>query len=436
MQNTRHENHFHNVLCLNEAKGMDIKMKNKYKASLYIFLIFIMFILSGCSNSAFDYRKPSDKTSTLNEIIPIYDTEDNLIDNMEHYGSITQTDTGFVYSKQTADSTSDNYVMKYYYYNFSTRDHDELGVIQGWAYEAVYDTFYSDNHVYMLVTTGSVNNYDETENYLYDINILDETMTGFLLDGATSPYNSMTLIDDKIYIVMPGSELCLVSCFDIENKTISKIKEYYYNSDTDCGESIRHISSDEEYVYMLRLYMENISDAKIYIDIFDQNLTPVSSLDVTDDIIKDTPEGEDKNSELRQLVSHFEIDNNIVYYENFSITRAMFRISNVRLASTERYYTKHILECNSDLYKASSITDSDDMNIFYKAYDNDVFVMNTNDNLIQKSEFKIDDPNYYITYMTCNSQGDILLFMSYIGSGNSNEMQKNKIYYLNVEDIL
>ena len=49
--------------------------------------------------------------------------------------------------------------------------------------------------------------------------------------------------------------------------------------------------------------MEGENQAKMYIDVFDLNLAHISSLDVTTEITANTLESEDKNNELRQLVS-------------------------------------------------------------------------------------------------------------------------------------
>ncbi|WP_289835355.1 hypothetical protein, partial [uncultured Phocaeicola sp.] len=87
--------------------------------------------------------------------------------------------------------------------------------------------------------------------------------------------------------------------------------------------------SDDQCLYLLRLYMEGENQAKMYIDVFDLNLAHISSLDVTTEITANTLESEDKNNELRQLVSHFDVNNNFIYYENFSITRALFEIQNI-----------------------------------------------------------------------------------------------------------
>jgi len=55
-------------------------------------------------------------------------------------------------------------------------------------------------------------------------------MIAHMLENATSPYNSMSLFNDKIYIVSPGSELCYVSSYDIQTGALTEIQEYLLSS--------------------------------------------------------------------------------------------------------------------------------------------------------------------------------------------------------------
>lgn len=392
------------------------------------------FLLSGCSALSSNSNSSLEKDIIPSETISFYDINDNLITDIEHYGSIIQTDDGFIYSKLAASSTNEVYVMEYFHYIFSTNEQKKLGVIENWVYEATYDTFCENNHVYMLITTGNSFNFDETENYLYDINLVDNTMTAMLLENATAPYNSMTLANDKIFIVTPGRESCCVSRYDIEDKSLLKLKDYHFDSGSNTGETIRHISADEQYIYLLRLYMNGVSNVKMYVDVFDLNFSPISSIDITNEIATNILESEDKNVELRQLVSHFEVSNNFIYYENFSITRALFQIQSVNLMDMDNVHTKQVFEANPALHKAISVSANDELSIFYEAYQNRIFVMDSVAQQIQETNFFIKDSNYCITYMTYDSQGNVLIFLDY-HDPSSFKTLPNRIYYVNLSDF-
>lgn len=394
----------------------------------------LIFSLSGCAVLSSNNNSSPEQEKNPNETISIYDKDETFITDIEHFGSITQTDDGFIYSKLASNSTNKVYVMEYFHYIFSTDEHKKLGTIENWVYEATYDSFCKNNHIYMLITTGNPYNFNETENYLYDMDLLNNTMTGFMLENATSPYNSMTFVNDKIFIATPGRKMCFVSSYDIGDKSISELREYYFDPDTNSGETIRHISSDEQYIYLLRLYMEGEHHAKMYIDVFDLNLTQISSIDVTTEITANTLESEDKNMELRQLVSHFDVNNNFVYYENFSITRALFEIQNINLIDTDHVQSKQVFEASPALYKALNASSNKELSIFYEAYQNKIFVLNTVTRQISENSFFVKGLNYRITYMTYDSQGNALLFLDYIDPG-SFETMPQKIYYVNISEI-
>lgn len=409
-------------------------MRNKTKILSLVCVLMLPLGLLGCSQELPENDISSDQSLIPNEMISVYDANENLLVNIEHFGSITQTDKGFVYSKLADSSSSENYVMDYFYYNFSTDEHQKLGTIENWVYEASYDTFSDNDHVYMLITTGDAYNFDETENYLYDINLTENSMIAHMLENATSPYNSMSLFNDKIYIVSPGSELCYVSSYDIQTGAWTEIQEYTFNSETNSGETIRHISADKEFLYLLRLHMKSEAEAIVYIDIFDANFSLLHSLDVTTDITANTLASESKNNEARQLVSHFEVSNDFVYYENFSISRALFEIPNISLVQAEDAQSKQIFEASPDLYKAISASSNDNLSIFYEAYHNKIFIMDADAHTIKESSFFIDEPNYCITYMTHDSQGDVLLFLDYVGANNS-ETFPRKVYFVNISEL-
>ena len=418
------------VIIPKEENDMSYNAKTLFVACALMFSLG----LYGCSQKVPENDISSEQRLIPNEMISIYDANDNLLVNIEHFGSITQTDKGFIYSKLATGSSSENYVMDYFYYNFSTKEHQKLGTIEKWVYEASYDSFSYNNHVYMLITTGDDYNFDETESYLYDINLTEKSMSSHLLENAGSPYNSMSLFNDKIYIVSPGRELCYVNSYDIQTGSLTEIQKYTFDSETNSGETIRHISADKDFIYLLRLRMSNEVEAIVYIDIFDSKFSLIHSLDVTDDITANTLASESKNNEARQLVSHFEVSNTFVYYENFSISRALFEIPNIRLEKSDNVQSRQIFEASPDLYKAVSTSSNDNLSIFYEAYHNKIFILDAETLTIKESSFFIEEPNYCITYMTHNSQGDVLLFLDYINA-NASETFPRKIYCVNISEF-
>ena len=196
---------------------------------LHLSLVLFLFLtLAACSNSeptTYSSEPQNMQQNLMNEIIPVYDAEEQLIVELEHYGAISQTDNGFIYSKLSANSDESNFEMEYYHFDFSQNQSTKLGTIKNWVYEAHYDTIYSDNHIYMLITTGNAYNFDETKNYLYDIDLEEASMSATVLENTSVPYNSMTLTGDKIIIAAPKNGRCCIYEYYIEIKSIAMIEE-------------------------------------------------------------------------------------------------------------------------------------------------------------------------------------------------------------------
>ena len=401
-------------------------------------LFLCVLTLTSCSSSPITIPYSDEQNvqqNSMNEIISVCDTDDKVIDKIEHFGSIAQTEDGFIYSKLSENSKETLLEMEYYQYDFSENQSIKLGSINEWVYEASYDTIYDSNHIYMLVTTGNSYNFDKTTNYLYDIDLKQNIMSATVLENGNSPYNSMTLIGNKVLIVTPGKEKCYINEYDIKSKSLSTIKEYSFNSETNTGDTIRHISSDKQYVYLLRLKMETETNVQIYVDVYDWNMELITSIDVTAAISENVLETEDINNELRQLVSHFDVNNGYVYYENFSVTRALFEIQPVNTDSRDnQVITKQVVNASPQFSKAANPTNDNTLVSFYEAYDNNIFILDTHNRQIEQYEFFAKNPDYYITYMTQNSKEDVLIFVNYKDHKTA-ETLSPKVYFLNISDL-
>ena len=129
----------------------------------YMVCVIILALLSGCRDSSLLPNPPDTQDSVPNENISIYDDSGEHITDIEHYGTIIQTNDGFVYSKLAKITSNGENIMDYYHYVFSTDEHIKLGTVEDWVYEASYDSFYDNNHVYLLVTTGDAFNFDAAQ---------------------------------------------------------------------------------------------------------------------------------------------------------------------------------------------------------------------------------------------------------------------------------
>ena len=403
------------------------------------FLFFCVLTLASCSFSPTTNPSSDEQQvlqNSMNETISVCDAEDKVIDKIEHYGSVTQTDDGFIYSKlsecsKLSENSEDTHLeMEYYRYDFSKNKSIKLGSIEDWAYTAFYDTIYSNNHIYMLVTTGDIF-FDESTNYLYDIDLSENVMSFTVLETGDSPYNFMTLIGNKILIATPGRETCYINEYDIQSKSLSTIGEY--------DDPIRHISSDEQYVYLLRLKMETETNARLYVDVYDWNMELITSIDVTAAIFENVDkvlEPEDANNELRQLVSHFDVNNGYVYYQNFCVTRALFELQPVNTNGTDKEVAmKQVVKASSKFSKATNATENNSALVsYYETCDNSIFILDTHSREIKQYNFFAENRDYYITDMTQNSKGEVLIFLNY-KDPQTGEKLPPKVYFFNISDL-
>lgn len=398
-----------------------------------IFALILLINLFGCNTSSNQEAESSETLVTNeqsispNEQIVIKDINNNTIVNLEHYGQMTQTDDSVIYTKVSNESTDPTVEMDYYRYNFESKENVKLGTIKEWVYEAFYDTIFYDNHIYMLVTTGDSYNFDETTNYLYDIDLNTNTMSAISLEKGGNPYGSMTIADDKLFIVRPGKEICYVDEYNIKTKNITEVMNYSFNSTTNTGETIRHISSNGETIYLLRLKMDTENNAQMYMDLYDCKMNFLYFIEVTDILSENMLQGED-NNELRQLVARFDVINNYIYYENFSISRAIAKIDNKDV--------KHFMNIDANFTKAAEPTPQNELALYYQSFGNMIYLLDTerDNGLLKESKFYADDDRYYITYITKKSKNKMLIFMNYKDPDTA-ETYPQKVYYVDVSEL-
>ncbi len=369
------------------------------------------------SESTFDERRE-------NEQISIYDLYDIHVATIENYGELILTDEGLFYGKIT-DNEKSSY-MEYYLLNLSTLESDYIGKIDDWSYTAGYDTVIYNNHIYMLVTTGDIWN-NKADNYLYDVDCSQKKMSYVKLDSSMSPYSSMTILNDYVYISMVGHNRNAMYRYDIKNQKLDYVKKYSFDANTNEGDVIRHITADQGKIYLLRLYMKTESYVKLFIDVCDENLSVLRTVDVTDLCSSTTVVEEDIKPELRQLVSYLTVKNGYVYYENFSISRFLFKFSDSKLTDT----AEKVMDCSDGLFSAYYPFDGNDIFLF-EFNENCIYRIDTLNKEMKTIEIPFKDKRYGISDLYLNGKGDMLAF-AYYHDPDTGETLPEKIYYVPVE---
>ena len=365
-----------------------------------------------------DYYSAKD-FDFYNELLPIYNKNNETIGQINHYGSIIQTNDSIVYTKIPTDKVNSITAIDYYRYMLDTKQDIKLGTINNWAQQST-ESVCLDKHLYLLITTGEVSDKQNRTVKLLDIDLKNNSIKVVLSEEGGFPYNSMVGVEDKLFIAKVLSNGSCIEEYNIKtNKTQTLIK-FDFNDKTTVGETIRQISADENTIALMMLVKETADSVKLRVDVYDHNLNYIKSVDVTD--ISSEP------NELRQGISNFQYSNGLFYYENFSSTRFLGEISNNQILKT--------IETN-DTFAMALETENNKTKLFYQSFspnNNYLYLWNMRDKTLLKSEFYADNTKYYIINMTRSSNDDCLITM-YYRSNSSGEKLTPRLYYVNLADL-
>lgn len=354
-----------------------------------------------------------------NELLPIYNKNNETIGQINHYGSIIQTNDSIVYTKIPTDKVNSITAIDYYRYMLDTKQDIKLGTINNWAQQST-ESVCLDKHLYLLITTGEVSDKQNRTVKLLDIDLKNNSIKVVLSEEGGFPYNSMVGVEDKLFIANVLSNGSCIEEYNIKtNKTQTLIK-FDFNDKTTVGETIRQISADENTIALMMLVKETADSVKLRVDVYDHNLNYIKSVDVTD--ISSEP------NELRQGISNFQYSNGLFYYENFSSTRFLGEISNNQILKT--------IETN-DTFAMALETENNKTKLFYQSFspnNNYLYLWNMRDKTLLKSEFYADNTKYYIINMTRSSNDDCLITM-YYRSNSPGEKLTPRLYYVNLADL-
>lgn len=389
-------------------------------------IIISLFLFTGCSSQVYnvsssDNLQNEESYSNNNQTINIYNIENKVIGEIEHYGQITLIDDGIIFTKQPQISGDDIIRMEYYRYYFKTNEVIKIGTVDNWAYEASYCNILHNNHLYMLISTGEILYSEKRYLELYDIDLNTNTMSKLTSQLGGFPYSSMTYNEGKLYIIkLISTGGCYLEEYDIKSNDSTTIMEFEYDSNTDTGEMIRQIFPVNDNMALLKVKYETLNNISLYIDIYDMKMNLQSSIDISsmsNDI-----------NQLAQGVSHFTVANKYFYYGNFSTLRYLGQIDKSNINS--------IINTNSTFAMATDIFPRSDSSLFYQSFDiyNNLYLFDYSNGTIKKSSFELDDDRYYIMNMSRNSNNDLLFTMFYKDAITGEELTP-RLYYVNICDL-
>lgn len=415
------------MVCLQNLRRYTLIGGKKLKKTFFVFTIIISIIFCGCNNMTnddqnknFSTDNESNKPYFSNISQKIYNIDNEVIGELEHYGMFMQTEDSIIYTKIPNGATNTITSMDYYRYVISTKEEIKLGTIENWV-QLGMEMAYIDNHLYFFVATGNIYDINHRTLNLVDIDLINNTLSEIFSEKGGWPYNSMTAVGDKILMTKVLVNGCNLEIYNTKTKETEILKHFDFDDDANIGETVRQISADENSISLLILSMQTEQNVDLRVDTYDWNMHLINSADMSDI-------SSDKN-DLRQGVEYFDVTNNYVYYQNFSLKRFLGKIENESV--------RQIAETNEGLHSIVNETDKNkDTNLFYEMYgeNNYLYLFNSKDGSIKRARFCADDDRYNINNVSRDRNDKLLLLMGY-RDPDTGERLESKLYYIDLSDL-
>ena len=404
------------------------------KIIICLLITSILLLSAGCGSAAED----GDPVPAANTTIPIFNRDHQEIGQISCFRYSILTDQGILYTKiPKGTASADPKKLEYHLYDIGSGKDHTLATIRDWYYEASHEAIEKDGHLYLSVSTGKYGERKNSTQTIYDIDLQKYEMTPLLQIEGGIPYNSYTIIGDELILaeLLDSGDTDLIRV-DLKNKPKKPIFHKYDEKNVFVPDSIRHVFSDGENLYMLRLDWDDRENYSLYLDTYDPELNRTGTLDITDTCVAAVNENNQAEiqNECRQFVGEFFVKDQFFFYQNFSITNFLGRLTDQKLerfAETDDLFT--YVTCADPkaplLFCRIFGDDSDDRtrrNLFYLV-DPDTAVIKT-------AEFYSDNSLCTFRSATRSPQGKILLTMAY-DPWEDEEPVPERLYFLDQGDL-
>lgn len=425
-------------------------MKTRLFFILLITLICSLY-LSACHNNQTDNKTDINDSINntenvtiedafgFNTTIPIYNAADQEIGSVCVHECLVLIDSSILYTKIPDGVSAPSVELEYRLYDIETGEDNMLGTVSNWFYNESYETTVVGDHLYMSISTGELTEQDNRKQTIYDVDLTAYSMTPILEIEGGIPYNSFTIADDKLILaeLLENGETDLIE-YDLTSAHDElPVVHAYDKNDVFTNDSIRHISSDDKHIYMIRLNHNENDEYILYMDTYDHELNLLETIDIggicepSSFYLLD----EDIENERKMWVANFLVRDSYIYYQNFGVITFLGSVINGvvnRFMDTDdTFYPVFGTEScsNNDLFLKIFGDDSEDptnRNLFY--------LVDQTSGDIQKAEFYADDQRYCFTSAMRNNKDMVLLSMDYV-STTDGERLSTRMYYLSMDDL-
>ncbi|MBR1533628.1 MAG: hypothetical protein IJ639_04645 [Ruminococcus sp.] len=388
-------------------------------------------------NSKTASDEQSDTKETVKNMIEVNDKDGKHIGQIPFNSGMTLTNNGIFYTTSIPSSASSDTIavginegekerIVYHLYDIKTDESFTFGSIPDQDYEAGYCRTELDGKLYILVTVGNAMDKEPDALLLAEFDLIEHTINQYKISDNGFPYTAMAEVNGKLLILNHDQTDVLndkLYLFDPESKQTKQVMQFELNGNF--GDTIRSMNSDGKNIYILRLHFEGNNNVAMFLDKFDLDFKKLSEKDISAMLKESAGENlvpEDVANEMKQMVSRFMVlDGKYVYYENFSTTRFLGNIEDGKLFNET--------EGVGDMFLASSGSGKPFFYCIFGGEKNENSIFEWKNGTLEKTIFKADDDQYYITAASRSPDGKTLIEVAYTNPEDRNDSLPTKIYY-------
>ncbi|MDE7229742.1 MAG: hypothetical protein K2N56_04610 [Oscillospiraceae bacterium] len=418
-----------------------MKVMRKFAALCTVFGLLIA--LSGCAGSgrgsdsgdmpSGDSSEVYDEGDLLmidirkNSVVSVYNAKSEVIGSFDCCDYSTLVNGSILYTKALENAPEDDR-LEYWLYNIETGENHKLGVVDK-SYEAVYEQIEFNNHLYLSISTGQYGVLEDMGLTIYDIDLLNYSISPILEVEQAFPYNSFTIANNKLVLaeLLHNGHTDLVE-YDLNEKSSSPVVHKYDESDEFVPDSIRHIYADSEYIYTVRLHHGEAENYSLYLDKYDFDHNLLNTVDISNFCVSTDTERTEftKINEWKQFIAYFFVHDDLIYYQNFSTTNAIGVINNDKI--------DRLFNIDALFSYVISVSEGDGGDLFAQLYENSFYLVDPQTHEVKTAEFFADDHRYTFEY--ASRDGDkILLLMRFVRKESGDETLPDRLYYIDMNDL-
>lgn len=417
-------------------------MKAMKKIAALLAAVGLLMAFSGCADSGrcSDSGSSSEVNDDVtrfglnersNSVVSVYNAKNEVIGSFDCYDYSTLVNGSILYTKALENAPEDNR-LEYWLYNIETKENHRLGIVDK-SYEAVYEEIEFNNHLYLSISSGQYGDLENMKQTIYDVDLLNYSMSPILEIEQAIPYNSFTIANNKLVLaeLLHNGHTDLVE-YDLNEKSAMPVVHKYDESDEFVPDSIRHIYADSKNIYTVRLHHGEAENYSLYLDKYDFDYNLLNTVDISNFCVSPDRTEDTKINEWKQFIAYFFVHDDLIYYQNFSTTNAIGIIQNDEI--------DRLLNIDALFSYVHSVSEDDSGDLFIQRYGDDpqnrniFYLVDPQTHEVKTADFFADNHKY--TFEHASRNGDkLLLTMGFVRMVSTDEDLPDRLYYIDMNDL-